>query len=155
MSGAVSAPSHPETPSPAQPAPIFRAFIERRVSPHLRWFLVAVPVVAAGGLWALTRAHADLAQVITPRGIVTVRRGMSPEQVKGILGKPLTVHRGADGLTECYRHGQPTLGTPTFRVYSACYEEGELRSVTVKHFEAWGMDTAVPVPATANTQGPL
>jgi len=139
-----------ETVNPAPPAAageqapataLFSAFIQRKPS-RWRWALLALPLVAVPSVWALTRAHKDLAQVMTPRGIVTMRRGMSPTQVQDVLGRPVTVERSEDGRTECYRHGRLTLEQPTFRIHTACYEEGELRSVTERKYEAWDMDTA-------------
>lgn len=120
---------------------LFSAFAERKPS-RLRWALLALPLVMVPSVWALTRAHKDLAQVVTPRGIITMRRGMSPLQVQDALGRPVTVQRSEDGRLECYRHGRPTMQQPTFRIHTACYEDGELRAVTERKYEAWDMDSA-------------
>ena len=145
MSGGVSETVPPTSPSPATPltsgTALFSAFAERKPS-RLRWVLLALVLVGVPSVWALLRSRADLAQVMTRRGIMTVRRGMSPTEVREVLGKPVTLQRSDDGRTECYRHGVPTLEKPTFNIYSACYEEGELRSVTLKKYEAWDMDAA-------------
>ncbi len=144
-----SLPASPNAVSAQAPGtPIFRAFAERRPS-RLRWALLALPLVAVPAVWAMTRAHADLAQVVTTRGIMTVRRGMSPTEVQGVLGRPVTVQRSEDGRTECYKHGRPSMESPTFRIYSACYEEGELRAVTVRKYEAFAMDAQAPAGAVA------
>lgn len=135
----------PTSPNAATPLTsgegLFSAFAERKPS-RLRWALLALSLVAVPGLWALLHAHADLAQVMTRRGIQTVRRGMSPQEVRGVLGRPVTMQRSEDGRTVCYRHGDPTMEKPTFLIYSACYENDELRTVTMKKYEAWDMDAA-------------
>lgn len=145
MSGGVSETIHPASPNPASPLTsgegLFSAFAPRKPS-RLRWVVLALAVVAVPSVVAMLRARADLAQVMTRRGIYTVRRGMTPAEVRGVLGWPLTMERGEDGRTECYRHGVPTLDKPTFTIYSACYEEGELRSVKLTKYEAWDMDNA-------------
>lgn len=160
MTEAVSDTPEPKSPaSPGEPpsapsAPIFRAFVERKPS-RLRWALPALLLLAGGGIWAITGSQPELMQVPTPRGIISVRQGMTPTQVQDVLGRPVTVERSADGRTECYRHGQPTLEKPSFRIYSACYEEGELRALTVKQYEAWEMDATRLPPSTDETKAPL
>lgn len=153
MSGAVSETAPPTSPNTATPltsgTALFSAFAERKPS-RLRWVLLALVLVAVPGLVALLRSRADLAQVMTRQGILTVHRGMSPTQVRAVLGTPVTRQLSDDGRTECYRHGVPTLAKPTFNIYSACYEEGELRSVTLKKYEAWDMDASL----TASNDAP-
>jgi hypothetical protein len=148
--GGVSITVNPMNPPQVEPAPIFRAFQERKPS-RRRWVvLAALPVVAGLAGWALTQGQAGALQVATPRGVKTVRRGMSPQQVVGILGKPLTLVRSADGLSDCYRYGTPSLTKEKFLVYSACFESGELQDVTVRHYEAWDLDPSIlPVMESA------
>jgi hypothetical protein len=145
-------PSQAGEPAAAASEPIFKAFQERKAS-RLRWAWLAVPlVVLGGGGWLLSRGGAAELQVMTRKGTMTVRRGMTPGQVGDILGKPLAQEPSADGR-DCYRYGQPTMPTkeePTFRIFSACYEDGVLRDVKVHHYEAWDMDAAgLPRPPDA------
>ncbi|XXF78788.1 hypothetical protein P2318_03235 [Myxococcaceae bacterium GXIMD 01537] len=136
----------PPAAEPASDAPIFKAFVERKPSRFRRWALLGLPLVLGAGAWALSRAQTTALQLITPHGIITVRHGMSPNEVQGLLGRPLTLETGADG-SECYRYGRPTMKAPSFRVFTACYEDGELERLTERKFESWSLDPRQLPPA--------
>lgn len=151
MSHAVSAtfdsviPSQAGKQAGAASEPIFKAFQARKAS-RLRWAWLAAPLVVGGvGAWVLSRGGSAELQVMTRKGVMTVRQGMTPGQVGDILGKPLTQERSQDGRRDCYRYGQPSMPSeqePSFRVFSACYEDGALRDMKVRRYEAWDMDAA-------------
>ncbi len=146
------------TVNPMNPLPItssgalFSAFQQPKPS-RRRWMvLAALPLVAGVAGWVITRGQAGVIQVATNRGIKTVRVGMSPQQVVGILGKPITLVRSSDGLSDCYRYGSPSLKKKEFLVYSACFASGELQDVTLRHYEAWDLDPSI-LPIIENTSG--
>lgn len=157
MSDGVIAPENSlNAASPAGSAPssqdaLFTAFREQKPS-RARWALLpaAALVLGAGG-WALSRQADRTYRVVTPRGIITVSHGMTPQEVTGLLGKAITLDR--TGASECYRYGQPTLVAESFVVYSVCYEDGKLRDVVQRKYSAWQVDpsTGTFVPPSDST----
>jgi hypothetical protein len=138
-----------------RPEGLFTAFHEERHS-RWRWVLAAlVPVTLALVGWFISYQSARTFQIVTPRGFMTVTNGMSPQEVAGLLGRPLT--REQSGSSECYRFGQPTLVQEAFVVYSVCYEDGKLQSVTQRKFSAWTVDpsTGAFVPPTDGKDTPV
>jgi hypothetical protein len=122
------------------PANIFRAYQGKGVrSRGLRPYLVALVVLLGLGTlgWRFVSHHsADRhIRVETPWGMRTVRQGMSPADVRPIMGAPAT--REVRGNQECFQHGRPTIELPSFTLYTLCYEDGALRDVTERRYNAW------------------
>lgn len=116
---------------------LFEAF--RKQSPRrARWALLAIP---AAGLFAW-----GLAQEVSPRtllalpGLRKVHEGMTPEEVRGLLGHPFAVERSHESGKECYRYGRPSFERPVFPIYALCYEDGKLQDATVRYYNAWLVD---------------
>jgi hypothetical protein len=118
--------------------PLFHAF---RVEPERRkrWPFVVLGalLLAVPAGWALTQHPEGATDIITRHGFKTVRQGMSEEQVHSLLGRPLAsdLARGEG----CHRYGMPTMDTPSFILYSVCFEDGKLREVTQRRYSAWDM----------------
>lgn len=118
--------------------PLFHAF---RVEPERRrrWpFVVGALLLAAPLIgWALTQRTEGATDIITRHGFKTVRPGMTEQQVHALLGRPLASDlRQGEG---CHRYGMPTMETPSFVLYSVCFEDGKLRDVTQRRYSAWDM----------------
>jgi hypothetical protein len=88
-------------------------------------------------MWGLAQETAKMKRVVTPTGIRGVREGMSPQDVLGVLGKPFSSQRSADGRADCYQYGRPSLQQAEFSVYVVCYEDGKMRDVSVRRFASW------------------
>src|SRR3954470_4510165 len=118
------------TPSPALTSKqqIFGAFLE--APQKRRWPLTAVGIgIGLTVLGVRLVVHRDGTNVVTPHGIRTVHAGMTRPEVNPLLGKPFALAEARDGL-DCYRYGYPNMETPSFVVYSLCYEEAHLRDVS-------------------------
>jgi hypothetical protein len=129
---------------------IFGAYLEMRRRRRTPWFYaLAVLGIAAAALAVRVdpRAH----KVVTPHGIRTVRSGMTQAQVKHVLGKPIGAI--SEGEAECLQYGTPKLETPKFVVYSLCYQNGQLRDVTEKFYNAWAVNPDGTLKAPAESEG--
>jgi hypothetical protein len=103
-----------------------------------RWpLLVGALLFMAAASWAVTQHSEGATDIITRHGFKTVRPGMSEQQVHSLLGRPLATdeERGKD----CYRYGMPTMETPSFVLYSVCFEDGKLRDVEQRRYSSWDM----------------
>jgi len=74
-------------------------------------------------------------RVDTYRGLRTVVRGMSPQEVSGILGPPLG--REQHGDQECFQYGHPSLKEATFVLHTLCYVDGKLQDVSARRYNSW------------------
>jgi len=124
---------------------IFAAFLE--APQRRRW---PVTVVLAG--LALTVGSLRLVatqtgtNVVTPRGIQTIEPGMTEHEVNHLLGKPFAPAASPEGM-DCFRYGYPNLESPSFVVYSLCYQEAQLHGISQQRYSAWAMSedgTLVP-----------
>ena len=150
MSGDVSA---TETNPQADAATgLFTAFQKEGKVPRGRWagalLAALVPVVLGVGLWTIAKGEEKTFRIVTPSGFKSMRGGMTADQVRAVLGRPITLEREASGA-ECYRYGTPNLVNPQFLIYSVCYEDGKLRDVTTLKYSAWNVD-----PATGTYDAP-
>ncbi|MCY1041167.1 hypothetical protein OV208_07535 [Corallococcus sp. bb12-1] len=130
-------------PVDTSPDALFSAFREGHQKKLGRfsftWFVAAaVPLFLAVGFFFLWRTNGTTFSVITPHGIKVVRSGMSSQEVKGLLGYPLTLQKQGD--QDCYRYGRPNFRNDVFVVYSVCYEEGQVRDVLAHQYSAWQVD---------------
>lgn len=124
---------HPESHTPAA-SPLFRSVLERRR--ERRWHFWGIAVCAVLTLGGVILSGRDAMTVVaTKRGFRLVQRGMTPVEVKGILGAPLASTRNEQGA-ECFHYGRPTLDTPSFVLYQACYENGQLVDMTRRQYSA-------------------
>ncbi|NVJ05720.1 hypothetical protein HUW63_10820 [Myxococcus sp. AM001] len=162
MSGDVSATE--TNPQVDAASGLFTAFQKEGKVPRGRWasalLAALVPVVLVVGLWVIAKGEERTFRIVTPSGFKSMRGGMTTEQVRAVLGRPITLEREANGA-ECYRYGQPNFVNPQFLIYSVCYEDGKLRDVRTHQYSAWNVDpvsgtfaapgeepeAAVPVPA--------
>ncbi|MBF5044785.1 outer membrane protein assembly factor BamE [Aggregicoccus sp. 17bor-14] len=121
----------------APDGPLFVAF-QKKEERRRRW-PYALPALAILGamVWALTQHTQGATDIITRHGFKTVKPGMTQQQVHSLLGRPLAAdeERGKD----CYRYGMPTMETPSFVLYSVCFEDGKLRDVQQRRYSAWDM----------------
>ncbi|NOK06192.1 hypothetical protein HNV27_32360 [Myxococcus xanthus] len=143
MSGDVSA---TETNPQADAASgLFTAFQKDRKVPRGRWvgalLMALIPVVLGVGFWTLAKGEEKTFRIVTPQGFKSMRGGMTTEQVRAVLGRPITLERDTSGA-ECYRYGQPNFVNPQFLIYSVCYEDGKLRDVKTHQYSAWNVDPA-------------
>jgi hypothetical protein len=76
---------------------------------------------------------------VTPRGIRTVRLGMTTAEVQEALGTAIQHQR--EGALECVRYGMPTLKSPSFAVTQICSEEGRVVRFKEERFEASQVET--------------
>jgi hypothetical protein len=77
---------------------------------------------------------------------------MSQSEVIGVLGKPFSTERSADGRADCFQYGRPTLEKAEFSVYKVCYEDGKMRDVSVRRYASWRIGpngTLLPPEAAA------
>ncbi len=74
-------------------------------------------------------------RVETAWGLRQVNKGMSPQDVSGILGQPTSKERR--GNQECYQYGKPTINAPSFVLHVVCYEDGKLIEVSEKRYNSW------------------
>ncbi|HVE87192.1 MAG TPA: hypothetical protein VND93_30260 [Myxococcales bacterium] len=113
----------------------FRVFLE---APQRRRWPVAAVLVGVGLTVAGLRLVAAQTgvNVVTPRGIRTVEPGMTTYEVNRLLGKPFALADSHSGL-DCFRYGYPNFESPSFVVYSLCYEEARLREISQQRYTAW------------------
>ncbi|WP_407757708.1 hypothetical protein [Archangium sp.] len=128
-----------QTP-PGEPDSIFSAYTEeqRRSRFGLRFVLypiVALLLLGLGKLVVNFEQEARPIRVDTPWGLRTVRLGMSPQEVSGILGQPVSKERR--GNQECYQYGIPSIKVADFVLHIVCYEDGKLRDVSHKRYSSW------------------
>lgn len=131
---------------------LFRAYTEQQRGPRLQLRYVLVPVMAlvvgALGYGVVTfQQEATPFRVETPWGVRTVRRGMSPQDVLGILGQPIGKER-RDAL-DCYQYGRPTLKVPYYTLQTVCYGEDRLQEVSERRYNSWVVmddDAVAPAP---------
>ncbi|HEX8439350.1 hypothetical protein [Archangium sp.] len=118
---------------------IFHAYTKQPPSRGgLRYFLYAVALLLLIGLGALfiqIEPEATPYRIETLWGMRTVRKGMSPQEVQGLLGQPTSKERR--GNLECYQYGKPTINAPSFTLHVVCYEDGKLREVSEKRYNSW------------------
>lgn len=119
-------------------APVLFAAFRKQSPRRARWALLAIP---AAGLFTW-----GLAQEVSPRPLLVlpgyrmVNEGMTPEEVRGLLGHPFDVERSHERGRECYRYGRPSFELPVFPIYALCYEDGKLQDVKVRYYNAWLVD---------------
>ena len=126
--------------SAAQHEYLFSAYTDpRRIRlrrRHLLYPLVGLGVVGALGYALVTyQPVATPFRVETYRGLRTVTKGMSPQEVSGILGQP--VGRERRGTQECFQYGRPSLKAASFILNTLCYEDGKLLEVHQKRYNSW------------------
>ncbi|ATB36773.1 hypothetical protein CYFUS_002188 [Cystobacter fuscus] len=74
-------------------------------------------------------------RVDTHQGMRTVLRGMTPQEVSGILGPPLGREKRGD--QECFQYGRPSLKAASFILNTVCYVDGKLQSVSARRYNSW------------------
>lgn len=126
--------------TPGQPKSIFRAYTEEQQRSRFDLRYVLYPIVALlllglGKLVVNFQQEARPIRVDTPWGLRTVRVGMSPKEVSGILGQPVSKERR--GNQECYQYGIPSIKVADFVLHIVCYEDGKLRDVSFKRYTSW------------------
>ncbi|AKJ01355.1 Hypothetical protein AA314_02981 [Archangium gephyra] len=88
------------------------------------------------GKWFVSlQPEATPFRIDTAWGLRQVNKGMSPQEVSGILGQPTSKERR--GNQECYQYGRPTIKEPSFILHVVCYEDGKLIEVSKKRFNSW------------------
>ena len=88
------------------------------------------------GKWFVSlQPEATPYRVDTAWGLRQVNKGMSPQDVSGILGQPTSKERR--GNQECYQYGRPTIKEPSFVLHVVCYEDGKLIEVSKKRYNSW------------------
>ncbi|WP_375771523.1 hypothetical protein NR798_11640 [Archangium gephyra] len=108
----------------------------RRSKRMLLLYPAAVLVLFLLGKWFVAlQPEATPYRVETAWGLRQVNKGMSPQDVSGILGQPTSKERR--GNQECYQYGRPTIKAPTFVLHVVCYEDGKLIEVSEKRFNSW------------------
>ena len=164
MCDGVSQPEHQQTGSvemgTGQRGPIFRAYSEqqRRSRFGLRHVLFPVALLLVGGLGYAVVTYQQAAtpfRLDTYRGLRTVLRGMSPQDVSNILGQPIGKERR--GNLECYQYGHPSIKVPYFTLHTVCFEDGKLREASDKRYDSWIVtsDGAIqPAPLEADEPDP-
>jgi hypothetical protein len=145
MSDGVSQPEHQQEVTgsgvmgAAEREVIFHAYSAQQKSPgKLRYFLYAAVLpllIGLGALFVRIEPEATPFRVETLWGLRTVRKGMSPQEVQGLLGQPTSKERR--GNLECYQYGKPTINAPSFTLHVVCYEDGKLREVSEKRYNSW------------------
>jgi hypothetical protein len=98
-----------------------------------RWLALSVGMLAAGG-WMVVYPTQHEFSIVTPLGIRVVRKGMSSEEARKMLGSPLSVERV--GGRECKRYGMPNLTSESFAVHRLCTEAGKVVEVREERFAA-------------------
>lgn len=125
--------------SAAQHEYLFSAYTDPRrirLRPrHLLYPLGALLVMAVGYVTVTYRSEATPFRMDTYRGLRTVHKGMSPQDVSGILGPP--VSREQRGTQECFQYGKPSLKVPSFTLHTLCYEDGKLLEVQQRRYNSW------------------
>jgi hypothetical protein len=125
--------------SAAQHEYLFSAYTDpRRIRLQRRHLLYPLVALAVGALgYGLVTYHpaATPYRLETHRGLRTVRKGMSPQDVSGILGQP--VGRERRGNQECLQYGRPSLKVASFILNTLCYEDGKLLEVYQRHYNSW------------------
>jgi len=117
---------------------IFRAYQEQRRRRFNPRYLVypALLLIGVLGYWVVSyHQETRPIRVETYRGLKTVHRGMSPQDVSPLLGEPIGKERR--GNLECYQYGRPTLKAPSFTLHTVCYEDGKLREVSERRYNSW------------------
>lgn len=74
-------------------------------------------------------------RVDTYQGMRTVLRGMTPQEVSGILGPP--VGREQRGDQECFQYGRPSLKAASFILTTLCYVDGKLQNMSARRYNSW------------------
>ena len=122
-------------PAPVPQQKLFSVFLEAPT--RRRWPVAAVLVglaLTVGGMRLVTTPSG--VNIVTPRGVRTVEKGMTKYQVNDLLGRPFALASSRGGM-DCFRYGYPNLDNPSFVVWSLCYEEARLRDITQQHYTAW------------------
>jgi hypothetical protein len=133
-------PSSQAEPRASQGSAIFHAYQgkESRSGGARRYLLALAVLLALGTLgqrFVAFRNENSFIRVDTPWGMRTVRKGMSPAEVEPVMGSPVT--RELRGDVECLQYGRPTINHPRFVLYTVCYEDGELRDISERRYDAW------------------
>lgn len=123
----------------AQEEGIFTAY-SKQEPPRLKRYLLLYPAAALFlfllGRWVVSlQPEATPYRVETAWGLRQVNKGMSPQEVSGILGQPTSKERR--GNQECFQYGRPTIKEPTFVLHVVCYEDGKLIEVSQKRYNSW------------------
>jgi hypothetical protein len=123
----------------AQHEGIFTAYSKQQ-RPRSKRMLLLYPAAAlllfVLGRWFVSfQQEATPIRVETAWGLRTVQKGMSPQDVSGILGQPTSKDRR--GNQECFQYGRPSIKVPTFVLHVVCYEDGKLREVSEKRYNSW------------------
>ena len=100
--------------------------------PYFVGALIVLPIAAALSMKTDTGAF----NVVTARGIKTLRTEMSMDEVHGMLGKPLS----SAPREGCYRYGTPKLDA-VVTLYRVCYQQGRVTEVTPEKWEVEEVDT--------------
>ncbi len=118
---------------------IFTAYSKQQPPRSKRMLLLypaAVLLLFLLGRWFVSlHQEATPIRVDTAWGLRTVRKGMSPQEVSGILGQPTSKERR--GNQECFQYGRPTIKEPSFVLHVVCYEDGKLIEVSEKRYNSW------------------
>lgn len=123
----------------AQDEGIFTAYSKqapRRPKRLLLLYPAAVLFLFLVGKWFVAlQPEATPYRVETAWGMRQVNKGMSPQEVSGVLGQPTSKERR--GNQECFQYGKPTIKEPSFVLHVVCYEDGKLIEVSQKRYNSW------------------
>jgi len=109
---------------------MFGAFTSPQKRRYWPWIL-GVTAVFAGIVAIAAQRDPDVYNVVTPKGIKTVRKEMTTAQVHSLLGNPIASLSADD----CFHYGWPTVDKE-FDLYKVCYDQGRVRELKKERFEA-------------------
>lgn len=118
----------------------FSAYAAPERSPRLqrRYLVIAALLASLGalGYWVVhLEPEATPYRLNTHRGLRTVLRGMTPQEVSSILGSPIARER--HGEQDCYQYGRPTLRMPSYVLQMLCYEDSKLTGASEQRYNSW------------------
>jgi hypothetical protein len=128
-----------ESPA-ASPEAIFGAVLRKR-RPRWRLWALAAALTAIALAPLVARARHGF-RVMTPQGFRVLAKGMTAQDVRGLLGAPIAAERDAEG-NDCLIYGRPTEKAAQFTGYAACYKDGVLQRVSQREFSVQAIDPEV------------
>ncbi len=96
---------------------------------YLPWIL-GITALFAGLVAIAAQRDPAVFNLVTPKGIKTVRLEMTTSQVQSMLGQPIA----RVGAEDCFHYGWPKMEAD-FDVYRVCFDNGRVREVKTERFE--------------------